>query len=195
MIPMVEIGNFFFKHRNWLFIVFYAALFLPSPALFPATVDLWSIGIGLTVTIIGQLVRGLTIGLAYIVRGGKGGSGADRHGGEGSHETVRDRFREGTGGEEKIGLVDEGGGGAGEGEETVERDADGRLNRVRGGTVRVDEIPELVGQTDGRRVVENLILGGVETGRGEGARMNEIRLEEIEGGGRTGGEPNQLLNL
>jgi protein-S-isoprenylcysteine O-methyltransferase Ste14 len=70
---MVAIGNFFFKHRNWLFIVFYAALFLPSPALFPAAADLWSIGIGLTVTIVGQLVRGLTIGLAYIVRGGKEG--------------------------------------------------------------------------------------------------------------------------
>ena len=70
---MVAIGNFFFRHRNWLFIVFYAALFLPSPTLFPATVDLWSIGIGLTVTIVGQLVRGLTIGLAYIVRGGKEG--------------------------------------------------------------------------------------------------------------------------
>ena len=70
---MVAIGNFFFKHRNWLFIVFYAALFLPSPNLFPAVLDVWSIVIGLIVTIGGQLVRGLTIGLAYIVRGGKEG--------------------------------------------------------------------------------------------------------------------------
>ena len=70
---MVAIGNFFFKHRNWLFIVFYAALFLPSPNLFPAALEVWSIAIGLIVTISGQLVRGLTIGLAYIVRGGKEG--------------------------------------------------------------------------------------------------------------------------
>jgi protein-S-isoprenylcysteine O-methyltransferase Ste14 len=70
---MVSIGNFFFKHRNWLFIVFYAALFLPSPALFPAELDKWSIVIGLTITVAGQLTRGLTIGLAYIVRGGKEG--------------------------------------------------------------------------------------------------------------------------
>ena len=70
---MVDIGNFFFKHRNWLFIVFYAALFLPSPALFPANLDYWSILIGLFVTVGGQLVRGMTIGLAYLVRGGKEG--------------------------------------------------------------------------------------------------------------------------
>ncbi|MFM7671871.1 MAG: methyltransferase family protein [Bacteroidota bacterium] len=70
---MVGIGNFFFKHRNWLFIVFYAALFLPSPSLFPGTLDCLSIILGLFITILGQLIRGLTIGLAYIVRGGKEG--------------------------------------------------------------------------------------------------------------------------
>lgn len=70
---MVSIGNFFFKHRNWLFIVFYAALFLPSPVLFPEALDTWSIALGLAITVGGQLVRGLTIGLAYIVRGGKEG--------------------------------------------------------------------------------------------------------------------------
>lgn len=70
---MVPLGNFFFKHRNWLFIAFYAALFLPSPKLFPRAMEGWAIGIGLTITILGQLVRGLTIGLAYIVRGGNEG--------------------------------------------------------------------------------------------------------------------------
>lgn len=70
---MVAIGNFFFKHRNWLFIVFYAALFLPSPQLFSTEWDQASIWLGLLVTIAGQGVRGLTIGLAYIVRGGKEG--------------------------------------------------------------------------------------------------------------------------
>jgi protein-S-isoprenylcysteine O-methyltransferase Ste14 len=65
---MVTIGNFFFKYRNWIFILFYGALFIPSWPLF-----IWPIIIGLFITILGQLIRGLTIGLAYIVRGGKEG--------------------------------------------------------------------------------------------------------------------------
>lgn len=75
---MVYIGNFFFKHRNWLFIFFYAALFIPSwPIIskerYGANYLWWPIFIGLLITVTGQLIRGLTIGLAYIVRGGKEG--------------------------------------------------------------------------------------------------------------------------
>ncbi len=75
---MVSIGNFFFKHRNWIFILFYGALFIPSWPLFSSAnfgnnYFIWPIAIGLLVTILGQLIRGLTIGLAYIVRGGKEG--------------------------------------------------------------------------------------------------------------------------
>lgn len=75
---MVSIGNFFFKYRNWIFILFYAALFIPSwPIVGPRTGGenyyLWPIIIGLVTTVTGQLIRGFTIGLAYIVRGGKGG--------------------------------------------------------------------------------------------------------------------------
>jgi protein-S-isoprenylcysteine O-methyltransferase Ste14 len=76
---MVSIGNFFFKYRNWIFILFYAALFIPSWSLFSKTqfgsdiYYVWPIVIGLFITILGQLIRGLTIGLAYIVRGGKEG--------------------------------------------------------------------------------------------------------------------------
>ena len=75
---MVSIGNFFFKYRNWIFILFYAALFIPSWPLFPKEqfgehYYLFPIIIGLFVTCLGQLIRGLTIGLAYIVRGGKEG--------------------------------------------------------------------------------------------------------------------------
>ncbi|MES1214252.1 MAG: isoprenylcysteine carboxylmethyltransferase family protein [Bacteroidota bacterium] len=75
---MVSIGNFFFKYRNWIFILFYGALFIPSWPLFPESgfgnhYYIWPITIGLSVTILGQLIRGLTIGLAYIVRGGKEG--------------------------------------------------------------------------------------------------------------------------
>jgi protein-S-isoprenylcysteine O-methyltransferase Ste14 len=75
---MVKIGNFFFKYRNWIFILFYGALFIPSWPLFSkgdfgSCYYTWPIIIGLFVTILGQLIRGLTIGLAYIVRGGKEG--------------------------------------------------------------------------------------------------------------------------
>src|SRR4051812_16294908 len=73
---MIQIGNFFFRYRNFVFIFLYLALFIPSPPLFreqhfgPHYYYL-PIIIGLLVTISGQLIRGLTIGLAYIVRGGK----------------------------------------------------------------------------------------------------------------------------
>ena len=75
---MVSIGNFFFKYRNWIFILFYAALFIPSWPLFSKEAFgelyyLWPVIIGLLVTVTGQVIRGATIGLAYIVRGGKEG--------------------------------------------------------------------------------------------------------------------------
>ena len=75
---MVAIGNFFFKYRNLLFIFLYALLFVPSPALFRAEqlgpgYWIWPVTIGLVVTVSGQLIRGATIGLAYIIRGGKDG--------------------------------------------------------------------------------------------------------------------------
>ncbi len=74
---MVQIGNFFFKYRNWLFIIFYALLFVPGvPQLFTENNSgehyyLYPIIIGLIITVIGQAIRGATIGLAYIIRGGK----------------------------------------------------------------------------------------------------------------------------
>ncbi len=75
---MVSIGNFFFKYRNRVFILLYAALFIPSWPLFSemqfgASYYLWPVFTGLAVTCAGQLTRALTIGLAYIVRGGKEG--------------------------------------------------------------------------------------------------------------------------
>ena len=73
---MIAIGNFFFKYRNFLFIFLYLALFIPSPKVFrPEALGtayyLWPIVLGLLITVSGQLIRGLTIGLAYIVRGGR----------------------------------------------------------------------------------------------------------------------------
>ncbi|MFT3701856.1 MAG: isoprenylcysteine carboxylmethyltransferase family protein [Agriterribacter sp.] len=75
---MIALGNFFFKYRNWVFILFYAALFIPSPPLFSqqnfgTNFYVYPIILGLLVTITGQLIRGATIGLAYIVRGGRDG--------------------------------------------------------------------------------------------------------------------------
>ena len=75
---MVAIGNFFFRYRNWIFILFYGALLIPSWPLFSSKqfgtgYYYWPVFLGLFITCIGQLIRGLTIGLAYIVRGGKEG--------------------------------------------------------------------------------------------------------------------------
>lgn len=75
---MISIGNFFFKYRNYIFILFYGALFVPSAPLFSLancgpSYYVWPIVLGLLITCTGQGIRGLTIGLAYIVRGGKEG--------------------------------------------------------------------------------------------------------------------------
>ncbi|MPR34800.1 isoprenylcysteine carboxylmethyltransferase family protein [Cytophagaceae bacterium SJW1-29] len=73
---MVSIGNFFFRYRNNLFIVLYLLLFAPSPELFTQArfgdrYYLIPLIAGLLITVLGELIRGLTIGLAYIIRGGK----------------------------------------------------------------------------------------------------------------------------
>jgi protein-S-isoprenylcysteine O-methyltransferase Ste14 len=68
---MITIGNFFFKYRNFLFIFLYLALFIPSPPILGEKYQLYPLIIGLFITILGQLIRGVTIALAYIVRGGK----------------------------------------------------------------------------------------------------------------------------
>ncbi|MES1225424.1 MAG: isoprenylcysteine carboxylmethyltransferase family protein, partial [Bacteroidota bacterium] len=66
---MVKLGNFLFRNRNGLFPVFYLMLFVPSPEVFnnPVTAMI----IGFIITLCGQLIRVVTIGLAYIIRGGK----------------------------------------------------------------------------------------------------------------------------
>jgi protein-S-isoprenylcysteine O-methyltransferase Ste14 len=75
---MISIGNFFFRYRNYLFLFLYLALFIPSPAVFTESrfgVNYYYLPIvlGLIITVTGQLIRGATIGLAYIIRGGKDG--------------------------------------------------------------------------------------------------------------------------
>jgi protein-S-isoprenylcysteine O-methyltransferase Ste14 len=66
---MVKFGNFIFHNRNGIFPLFYLVLFIPSPEIFDNPVIAMAIGFG--VTMLGQLVRVITIGLAYIVRGGQ----------------------------------------------------------------------------------------------------------------------------
>lgn len=66
---MVKIGNFLFKTRNYLFPIFYLVLFLPFTRISKNYTKVFFIG--LTIAILGQLVRMLTIGLVYIVRGGR----------------------------------------------------------------------------------------------------------------------------
>lgn len=70
---MISIGNFFFKYRNLIFIALYIALFIPSPSLFGEDNYLWPIVLGLIITVTGQFIRAATIGLAYIIRGGRDG--------------------------------------------------------------------------------------------------------------------------
>ncbi len=66
---MVKLGNFLFRNRNGIFPFFYLMLFVPSWEVFnnPITAMI----IGFTVTVTGQLARIITIGLVYIIRGGK----------------------------------------------------------------------------------------------------------------------------
>ncbi|GAB6283674.1 MAG: lipid A Kdo2 1-phosphate O-methyltransferase [Ignavibacterium sp.] len=66
---MVKIGNFFFHYRNTIFPIFYLALFIPSPKIFSNF--LAPIILGLIVLLIGQGIRVTTIGLVYIIRGGR----------------------------------------------------------------------------------------------------------------------------
>jgi protein-S-isoprenylcysteine O-methyltransferase Ste14 len=66
---MVSAGNFLFSHRNALFPVAFLLAFLPGPKLFdePIAATL----AGAAVATVGELIRIVTIGLRYIVRGGR----------------------------------------------------------------------------------------------------------------------------
>ncbi len=73
---MINIGNFFFKYRNQLFIFLYALLLIPSTPLFSKEMFgdcywVYAGVIGMIVTTMGIGIRGLTIGLTFIERGGK----------------------------------------------------------------------------------------------------------------------------
>lgn len=66
---MVKLGNWLFHYRNYLFPVFYLALFIPTEPVF--TDQVTAEVAGLFFILSGMSVRCITIGLVYIVRGGK----------------------------------------------------------------------------------------------------------------------------
>ncbi len=66
---MVRIGNFLFHYRNGLFPLVYLLLFIKSQPLFPDY--RLAAAIGFAVGAFGQALRAVTIGLEYIIRGGK----------------------------------------------------------------------------------------------------------------------------
>jgi len=67
-----RLGNFFFKYRNLLFPVFFAVLaFGTRPAAGSETHEALRYLAGFGIALSGQVLRAMTIGLAYIVRGGK----------------------------------------------------------------------------------------------------------------------------
>src|SRR3954470_19201063 len=66
---MVQLCNFLFRNRNGLFPFFYLILFVSSPEVFHDPVA--AMIAGFTITLLGQLIRVVTIGLVYIMRGGK----------------------------------------------------------------------------------------------------------------------------
>jgi protein-S-isoprenylcysteine O-methyltransferase Ste14 len=68
---MITLGNFFFKIRNGLFPMAILLLLIPSPPLFGD----WRIAAfgGIALALIGQVIRASTVGLVYIIRGGREG--------------------------------------------------------------------------------------------------------------------------
>jgi protein-S-isoprenylcysteine O-methyltransferase Ste14 len=66
---MIRIGNFFFHYRNGLFPLFYLLVFLNGPAAIPD--HRVAFLAGLLVALAGQTLRAVTVGLDYIVRGGR----------------------------------------------------------------------------------------------------------------------------
>jgi protein-S-isoprenylcysteine O-methyltransferase Ste14 len=66
---MVSVGQFFFRFRNYLFPLALPLIFVPGPPVIdsPLAAPL----LGLAIALLGQMVRVGTIGLEYIIRGGR----------------------------------------------------------------------------------------------------------------------------
>ena len=69
---MEKLGSFLFKFRNLIFpLFFFLLVFSTRPFLGTEQLEYWTYVIGIAVALAGQFIRALTIGLAYIVRGGR----------------------------------------------------------------------------------------------------------------------------
>jgi len=69
---MVKFGNFIFKYRNIIFPIFFVVLVLfTRPPQGSEQSEKYRYLIGISVAFTGQTIRAMTIGLAYIVRGGR----------------------------------------------------------------------------------------------------------------------------
>ena len=67
-----RLGNFLFKHRNLIFpLVFVLMVLGTEPFLGDRQTEKWIYVTGIVIALSGQVIRALTIGLAYIVRGGR----------------------------------------------------------------------------------------------------------------------------
>jgi len=69
---MIRLGNFLFKYRNLIFpLLFFLMILGTKPFLGNRQTDAWIYVTGFIIALGGQVIRALTIGLAYIVRGGR----------------------------------------------------------------------------------------------------------------------------
>lgn len=66
---MIKLGNFLFRYRNGLFPLFYALLFVPSPAIFSSYTI--AIVLGLVIAMTGQIIRAVNAGEILIARSGR----------------------------------------------------------------------------------------------------------------------------
>lgn len=69
---MEKFGRFIFKYRNFIFpLFFFLLVFSTRPFLGSEHIEVLTYALGIAVALAGQLIRALTVGLAYIKRGGK----------------------------------------------------------------------------------------------------------------------------
>jgi len=69
---MIRFGNFLFRYRNLVFPLLFVLLILGTgPFLGNRQTEKWIYLAGFVISLSGQVIRALTIGLAYIVRGGR----------------------------------------------------------------------------------------------------------------------------
>jgi protein-S-isoprenylcysteine O-methyltransferase Ste14 len=68
---LVTAGRFWFRWRNTLFPLLFLVVFLPGPRIFGTAPR--AAAVGFAVAALGQIVRAVTIGIEYVIRGGRDG--------------------------------------------------------------------------------------------------------------------------